>query len=197
MFRDTSIEKEYLPADTSFLINFGSKHLKPIRISLPKPPHLYLIDGYGKMPDEQRFVRKETPDKLLKLEKECYEYFRDKRGGSVYDIQERFWELLKKREKELRPEIKWMKHFIWHMHHGYWFYNDGKPTYMTGWNFSYLHLHWMTLRKGEGYPEFDERQRRRFLYRKYINETTETFEDLDDNGRAFKVDGVYRMKDIE
>lgn len=190
-----AIEKEYLPADRSFLINFGSKNLRPIRISLPKPPPLYTIDGYGLMPSEQVFRRKTIPEKLIKLEKETYDYFRDKKGGNNFEVQEKFWELLRKRAKELRDEIIWMKHFIWHMHNGYWFFNDGKPTYMTGWNFSYLHMHWMTLRKGEGYPQYDERQRRRFLFRKYIYETTETFADLDDKGRAIKKDGKFRMKD--
>lgn len=194
-YRDPLIEREYLPAEKTFLINFGSKHLKPIRIELPEPPPLNYITGYGKMPNEQYFQRLQIPEKIVKLEKECYEFYRDKKGGTNYEIQERFWDILKKRSKELRDEITWMKHFIWYIHNGYWFFNDGQPTYISGWNFSYLHMHWMTLRKGEGYPEYDERQRRRFLFRKYIFETTETFADLDDKGRAVKVDGKYRMRD--
>lgn len=184
-------EKLYRPADTTFLINFGSKRLRPIRINLPKPPPQQYIDGYGKVPTEQVFTRFEIPDKIKKLELECYEECK-----THYKAQQMFWEELKKRSKELREEIIKMKHFIWHMHYGYWFFNDGKPTYITGWNFSYLNLHWMTLRKGEGYPEYDERQRRRFLYRKYIHETDETFADLDDKGRAVKVNGRYRIKNM-
>ena len=48
------ILKSYKPADESFLINIGhpngkepDQSLTPIRISLPTPPKLSLIDGYG------------------------------------------------------------------------------------------------------------------------------------------------------
>ena len=192
--RSTYTEKQYQPHDTSFLINFGSKRLPPIRISLPEPPPLNHIEGYGLLPSEQFFKRFEIPAKITQLEKECYDFF-DKKGN-IYDVQTRFWEQLEKRSKELKNEIAAMKKFVWHMHYGYWFFNDGKPTYMTGWNFSYLNLHWMTLRKGEGYPEYDERQRRRFLYRKYIHETDETFVDRDEKGKAIKVNGKYRIKKL-
>ena len=194
--RSRSIEKQYVEADTSFLINFGSKNLKPIRISTPKPPRLNYIHGYGLPPSDQYFKRLKIPEKITDLEKECYEYYKGKKGITIYDIQEMFWHLIGKRKNKLKPEIAFMKHYRWYMHHGYWFFNDGKPTYITGWQFSYLNMHFMTLRKGEGYPEYDERQRRRFLYRKYLYETTETFADLDDIGRAIKVDGKYRIKDL-
>jgi len=195
MNRMRSVENQYVKADDSFLINFGSKNLKPIRISLPQPPPLNYIHGYGLPPSEQFFKRLKVPDKIEELQLQCYDFFKNKRG-SHYDIQKRFWSLLKKRANELKYEIKWMKLFRWHMQYGYWFFNDGKPTYITGWHFSYLHLHWMTLRKGEGYPEYDERQRRRFLFRKYLAETTETFMDRDSNGNAIKVNGKYRMVDL-
>lgn len=191
--KSTYHEKLYVGADTSFLINFGSKRLLPVRISTPKPPPLEYIDGYGQTPDEQIFRRLQIPDKILKLERECFEYFREKPRTGIYDVQKRFWEQLELRVKELPKEIAWMKKFIWHMHYGYWFFNDGKPTYITGWNFSYLHLHWMTLAKGEGYPDYDERMRRRFLYRDYIYRTDETFRDRDEDGRAIKKNGKYEM----
>jgi hypothetical protein len=188
--RSKYLDDLYRPADTTFLINFGSKRLRPIRLNLPKPPPLNYIAGYGKLPTEQVFERFEIPEKIQKLELECL----SQEKATQYAAQQDFWEQLKKRSKELREEIEQMKKFIWHMHYGYWFFNDGKPTYISGWNFSYLNMHWMTLRKGEGYPEYDERQRRRFLFRKYIYETDETFADIDENGRAIKVNGRYRMK---
>ena len=192
--RSRNIERLYSDADKSFVINFGSKRLKPIRISLPTPPPLNSIDGYGKHPDDQFFRRLDIPKKLLELQLLSYEYCKNQRKDySIYDVLEFFWKNIKNRHKEFKNEIIWIKHFIWHMHYGYWFYNDGKPTYITGWNFSYLNCHWMTLRKGEGYPEYDERQRRRFLFRKYTYETDETFADLDEKGNALKVDGKYRM----
>jgi len=187
--------KELKVEDTSFLINFGSKTLTPIRISLPKRPGYKEIAGYGLPPEEQYFRRMELPDALKELQKESFEPD-TKDGGNNYSTIERFWELLEARGKRYIEEIKWMKIFRWYMEYGYWFYNDGKPTYITGWQFSYLNLHWMTLRKGEGYPSYDERQRIRFLYRKYLYEATETFCDFDEKGVAVKVDGKFRMKDL-
>lgn len=195
--RTYKLETQYVPAEKDFLINFGSKTLKAIRINLPEPPpNPNEITGYGLQPHEQKFERLKFPDKIVQLEKECYDYFKSKRDASNYDVQERFWDQLRIRAKELAEEIVWMKHFIWHMHNGYWCYIDGQPTYIPGWHFSYLHLHWMTLEKSSGYPEFSIRQNRRFQFREYIYNTTETFADLDENGVAYKVDGKYRMKDL-
>ena len=56
----------YLPADTSYLIN-ANVGLKPIRISLTKPPQIELIDGYGKPPLEQKFERQVIPERLNDL----------------------------------------------------------------------------------------------------------------------------------
>lgn len=199
MTNSTAIASEVgtKPHDKSFLVNFGCKNEKAIRISLPDPPPLPLIDGYGLPKSEQYFKRLEPPKAIKDLESEVYEIFREKRGATNYAIINKFWELLERRKEGLKDEIAWMKKFIWFMSHGYWFFNAGKPTYITGWHFSYLHLHYMTLRKGEGYPDYDERQRRRFLFRHYTYTATETFRDLDENGRAKKVKGKYRMKDTK
>jgi len=186
---------ELQAAETSFLINFGSKTITPIRISLPKPPPIRKIAGYSNLVEEQYFKRMKVPQALKDLELESFEYKKTSRHASNFTAIERFWELLEKRGRRYAKEIAWMKRFRWHMEHGYWFFNEGVPTYITGWHFSYLNMHWMTLRKGEGYPSYDERQRRRFLYRKYLFETTETFKDLDEKGNAIKINGKYRMRD--
>lgn len=195
--KDIALEQEYSAAESTFLVNFGSKTIKPIRINLPQPPFTEYIDGYGLKPHQQVFKRKEFPPALVALEKAAYDHFKGKRDTNNYEIQEYFWDTLRTRAKELKEEIKFMKHFIWHMHNGYWCYIDGQPTYIPGWHFSYLHLHWMTLDKGEGYPEYSLRQNRRFLFREYLYKTKETFADLDEKGRAYKVDGKYRMKEMQ
>lgn len=196
MSREEVYMGDMVPHDESFVINFGSKNLRPIRISLPKPPPLHLIPNYGLPREEQVFKRIPFPKKLVQLEEEVYEYYKEKKAVTNLDIRELFWKLLRQRKKALAKEIRWMKHFIWFMHNGYWVFIDGKPTYLSPWHFSYLHLHWMTLDKGEGYPTYDDRQRIQFLWRHYTYTTTETFADLDENGKAYKVDGKYRMKDM-
>ncbi|MHA1676201.1 MAG: hypothetical protein ACTSU6_03395, partial [Candidatus Njordarchaeales archaeon] len=58
---------KYKEADTSFLINSRSS-LRPIRIALPKPPPLKMIDGYGKNPEDQKFEKIDIPSRLQRLE---------------------------------------------------------------------------------------------------------------------------------
>ena len=82
----------YRKPDTTFLINFGSKRLKPIRINLPTPPPINYIVGYGKLPTDQKFERFEIPDKIKKLEEQCYD---DEK--THYGAQQMFWELIEKR----------------------------------------------------------------------------------------------------
>jgi hypothetical protein len=53
--------KLYKPYKPWFGVNLGDRNLKPVYISLPKPPKPELVDGYGLHPDEQYFRRKEIP----------------------------------------------------------------------------------------------------------------------------------------
>ena len=63
------LKHTYLPHDKSFLVNDGDPDLIPIRISLPDPPKLSLIEGYGLSPEEQRFKRVDMPLKLQQLQR--------------------------------------------------------------------------------------------------------------------------------
>ena len=47
-------------------------YLKPIYISLPTPPPLERIDGYGKRVEDQRFERLKVPSRLEALEGRYY-----------------------------------------------------------------------------------------------------------------------------
>ena len=61
----------YTLADESFLVNDEDIDLRPIRISLPKPPDLRRIAGYADAPQQQRFERVKIPYKLLQLEEDA------------------------------------------------------------------------------------------------------------------------------
>lgn len=192
----------YTRHDTSFLVNWGSKTLTPIRISLPDPPKLELIDGYGLHPNEQVFKRLQVPSRLQKLEERVkLEFVTKDRGASSSRILKRFWELLENRKEDYKDEIDFIKKFIYHMYEGYWCFIDGKPTYIPGWYFSYLNTYRMTLDVGRGYPEYREKSRLRWLFREYIYNATETFADIDrKTNLAYKVEDengrmVYRMVD--
>lgn len=190
----------YSSHDDSFLVNWAGKTLRPIRISLPSPPPLELIDGYGLHPEQQVFKPLHIPERLKKLENDVKKEFSDKdRNITSCRILNRFWELLENRREDYKDEIEFIKRFIYFMYEGYWCFIDGKPTYIPGWYFSYLNINRMTLDVGRGLPEYREKSRRRWLFREYLYKTTETFADLDPKtGKAFKVEDengrmVYRM----
>lgn len=192
----------YSSHDDSFLVNWAGKTIRPIRISLPSPPPLELIDGYGLHPEQQVFKPLHVPERLKKLENDVKREFSEKdRNITSARILNRFWELLETRREDYKDEIEFIKKILYYMYEGYWCFIDGKPTYITGWHFSYLNFHRMTLDVGAGLPEYREDSRLKWLFREYLYKTTETFADLDPKtGKAFKVqDGngnmVYRMVD--
>lgn len=190
----------YLPADESFVINDKDEHLTPIRISLPKPPNVKLIEGYGKHPKDQRFTRLEPPKELLDLEKQAikemkFECEKGKTAATPYRAYKKFWELFESKQDELKDSIEYLNRFWWHRIHGYWCFIMGKPTYISPKHFDFLHL-WKISENNLKLPDYRDRDRRWFLYMEYLLNSTETFVDLDKNGRAVKIDGAYRMREV-
>lgn len=192
---------DYLPADNSFLVNDNDPDLRPIRISLPSPPPLEMIDGYGLPPEDQRFRRVEIPPRLVRLGRAVLGILEDKRVKNkkyiitLWKLQKEYWDILSRDRDKYKSEIEFIKKLWWHRLYGYWFFNHGKPTYITGWHFFYLNFWYMPDVKPDSYPHYRDRDRREFLFHKYANETTESFKHLDDNGMAIKQDGKYEMID--
>jgi len=200
---DSRYEKRYLPADETVLVNDNDVDLRPIRLRLPKPPDIRLIDGYGLRPEDQRFCRVEIPRKLVQLEEDAKEMEREKSsriaGYTItrFKLQKRYWSLFLDRKEDLREEIKWIKKIWWHRIHGYWFFNFGKPTYISGWHFDYLNFWYIAEVIPDGKLHYRDRDRKEFLFHKYTHETTETFAKTDKNGWAIpEPDGSYRMRDL-
>lgn len=191
----------YKKADTSFVVNHSSKNLRAIRISLPPQPPRHLIDGWGLHPDDQVFRRLEVPKRLRDLEQKILKSFTNKnRGINGNNILNAFWNELEDKKEYYKEEILFIKKFVWYMTYGYWCYIDGKPTYLPPWYFTYLNIHRMSTDNGYSFPEYREKTHKKFLFRHYINHTTETFADLDKDGIAYKVpdeqgDLRYRMVD--
>jgi len=190
---------KYLEADKYFVLNDRDTYLVPIYISLPKPPPLEMIAGYGLAPEDQVFKRMVVPKKLQSLEKQVIAELSQKSDEissysvSGYKIIKEFWVRFNKNSSLLKEEAEFIKHFWWHRIHGYWFFNNGKPTYITGRYFEYLNTWYMPDVKN-GYPEYRDRDRRWFLADKYFFETEETFAELDANNKAMKDNsGKYKM----
>lgn len=195
--------EEYQPADKTFVVNDGDNDLRPIRISLPRPPRKELIDGHGLPPEEQRFHRIEIPYKLKQLEQDVknIEYEASKKVNvwlTRVSLQKRFWDMMFERKDQLVEEILWLKKLWWYRLHGYWFYNNGKPTYITGWHFDYLNFWYIAEARPDGHVEYRDRDRKEFLFHKYAYEATETFARRDKNGWAVpEADGSYKMVDLK
>lgn len=190
---------QYLPADESFVVNDKDEHLTPIRISLPKPPPIKLIAGYGLPAREQRFTRLEPPKELIDLEKQAvkemkFECEKNKQAATPYRAYKKFWELFESKQDELGESIEYIKKFWWHRIHGYWCFINGKPTYISPKHFEFLHL-WKISENNLKLPDYRDRDRRWYLFMEYLANTKETFANVDSKGKAVKVDGLYPMVD--
>jgi len=198
----TQTKHKYEEADKFIVVNDNDPDLQSVILSLPRPPALHLIDGYGLPPEEQRFRRLVIPRKLADLEKEAVaktkEYLSSNRNNviTLLKIQKTFWELLYSRHKTMRKEIAFIRRFWWHRLNGYWIFINGKPTYLTGQHFFYLNLHTMNTKDGTNRPSYRDRDRREYVFEKYCMESTETFARIDEEGYAIREDnGTYKMTD--
>jgi hypothetical protein len=183
----------YKKADTSFVVNNNDVDLTPIRISLPKPPPYYLIDGYGKPPEEQYFRRLEILSGLKDIEADVAKEMRQREADNKNfkatgeRIITSFWEIFEKERKHGYDEVaEFIKEVHWCRLHGYWFFNDGKPTYITGDYFDYLNFWTFQDEKGNdgGHVEYRDADRRRYLFRRYAWDTHESVTMVDNKPRV-------------
>ena len=185
----SKLEILYKPADRYFVVNNLDKDSEDIPISLPEPPVLEEIDGYGLHPDEQYFRRFEVPQKLKTLEKIVLDKLRDKqrankqRAITGYKLMTAYWWEIEADFDSYKAEIAFIRKVWYHRIYGYWFFNDGKPTYITGRHFMFLNFFNLPdIKINNGYPEYRDRHRREYLFREYLHATTETFGKRDKNG---------------
>jgi hypothetical protein len=202
--KKTDYSELYVPADTFFEINNLDPDRKTIVLSLPKPPKLELIDGFSLHPDEQYFRRFKTPAKLLSIERDVLRELQDiqksNRQETVtgYKIIDKFWDKVEEERDDLENEIDFIRKIWYFRFNGYWFFNDGKPTYITGRHFMFLNFFYQPdIKENDGYPEYRDRHRREFLFREYLRHATETFAKRDERGWAISNDdGGYDIVDV-
>lgn len=206
MAKSNPYEHLYREEDREFRINDRDPDRKTIVLSLPPAPkNKHLIDGHGLHPDEQYFRRLEIPKRLKALEVETIRELQDiqrnvnkQEAVTGAKIIERFWAKVEDNPEEYEDEIAFIKKLWWHRFYGYWFYNDGQPTYITGRHFMFLNFyHQPDIDFNGGYPEYRDRHRREYLFRDYLRTTTETFAKRDEKGWAIpEEDGVYQVVDM-
>ena len=194
-------ESDYLPADKYVEINGNDVDLKPIILKLPKPPSLKYIEGYGLPVEEQRFSRLAIPRKLIDLEAEAILKTKEDMASNknnvvtLLKIQKKFWELFNSRQKQLKNEIEFIRRVWWFRLNGFWFFNRGKPTYLTGRHFFYLNFFDMDTKTRR--PDYRDCDRREYVFKEYCWTSTETFEKIDEHGFAIpESDGSYKMIDL-
>ena len=120
-----TILESYKPADEYFIINDGDIDLTPIRLSIPSPPPIETIDGYGLEPDEQYFRHVEIPSGIKMIEDQAYDkcvddYKANSNNAVTGDkLVRTFWEFFEQRRNELDEEVDFIKRVYWHRRHGY------------------------------------------------------------------------------
>lgn len=110
-------------------------------IRLPEQPPLELIDGYGLSKQQQYWNRKELPSFFNKV---SY----DKEDNLILTDE----------------QIEYSAEEVRRCKNGYWFFNGGIPTYITGKN--YFYLQWWKL-EDDIYPSYRDTDRRYFLFLDY------------------------------
>ena len=109
-------------------------------IALPSQPPEEEIEGYGRPNHMQLWERVPMPKELLRIKS------MDEWAESPREFREKFRPYI---EEEFRRRRE-----------GFWFFNDGRPTYITGRH--YMMLQWTKM--DIGYPDYLEFQREIFVH---------------------------------
>jgi len=174
------VVKSYSDADKYCWINTDDKDLQPIKIPLPEPPDWSVIDGFLLQPEDQIFTIQEYPKRLKQLEYRIRgEIKKDNTIKSISKQKKEFplqmWEFLNKNQDAYKDEIEWIEKQWYHRIYGYWFFCNGKPTYLNGWNWHYLNYNPLEGRSiNKGLPDYRERDRKWYHAQKYFYEDTTT-----------------------
>ncbi len=122
--------------------------IKGLRCWIPPMPPVHLIDGYDKPKKQQKWVRPELPDEWEKWEEE---------EGFQLSLNPEY----------VHPKIQDFTLREWDRRlNGYWFFNNGKPTYLTG--KCYFYIAWWKL--DSGYAEYHDPDRQLFYFWQYCIE---------------------------
>ena len=144
----------YIPQEKTLRVN-DDPDLYPIDIVLPEPPEYHKIEGFGLPREKQFFRRPIMPEKLKDLLKT---------SKTINEV----WQKIDRNRNAYRNEIMWIQAMWNYRLNGYWFYNNGVPTYIDGVHFFYCGF-WEI---DSGIPDYRYRDRLFFLFAKYCFTTT-------------------------
>lgn len=138
---------QYKKAETFIVVNDNDPDLSPITIYLPPCPDEKTITGWGLPASEQIFQRPEIPKKLIELQKRC-------------STIKQCIEAIRKDREYYQEEIAFIHQEWERRRHGYWFYNNGRPTFIAGAHYFYLCYWWLGAKR----PDYRSRDRKFFLF---------------------------------
>ncbi len=137
----------YQEAEKVLIVHDDDPDLVPVEIELPDAPPLETIDGYGLAPEDQVFTPPVFPAKLMMLQKK-------------YSTIEQCFSEIRKNKEYYSEEIKFIQNEWKKRMNGYWFFNNGLPTYIAGVHYFYL-VYWHHGRKR---PDYRSRDRKFYLF---------------------------------
>ena len=201
-YKHKKIVASYQDADDAVWVNQEDKDLIPIKIPMPEVPDWRLIDGYGLKPEEQYFKMEEKPRRLKTIEDRLWRDLEEQYNKKPRDFKKNIFgdemiKILESDPQEYAKEIKWLKRQWYHRIYGYWFFNNGKPTYLCGWNWSFLNYCKMKSEKSNnGYPQFRIRDMKWFHAQWFLFNDT-TVPEKDESGDVkFNEDGSVKVIDV-
>lgn len=150
------ILRGYLPPEKAIIVN-DDADMYPIELKLPTPPPLHTIDGFCLSATEQIFSLQQMPSQLVELLKTSKDYI-----DVVYKIDTN--------RRIYADVINWIEKQWYYRINGYWFFNNGVPTYIDGWHFFYCNYFYLFQ---AGLPKFNYRDRMFFIFAKYCYTTQE------------------------
>jgi len=164
------MEELYSPPEKYLVINDDDPDLMQIEIPLPQCGDITKIDGYGLALEEQLFIKPIVPERLIELEQNP-QLFIDKKtlesNGMLLSVKS----FLEENYHEWKEEIDFIESEWGKRLNGYWFYNNGVPTYITGTNYLYISYWEIDI----GVPEYRSRDRKFFIFADFCVKDKDSF----------------------
>lgn len=168
------ILSEYKQPDRFLWVNTGDRDLEPIRLYIPTCPDYHRIANFGLPAKEQKFIPPKVPRRLKEIERRL-------------ETLDEVYEELNDNKELYSEEIKFIKKQWYYRLNGYWFFNNGKPTYIDGWH--YFYCSWWKI--DIGLPKYRDRDRKFFMFARMCYTETRTFKIIDEKGNAIKNKNGY------
>ena len=125
-------------------------------VIIPDPPKKSKIDNY-RLPDQkQKFQKVELPKSIQAFSRLSFNDANEEITQNASNYVE---------------EWKFINRELDRIEDGYWFYCNGKPTYITGHNYFYLNYYRIDV----GYPEYRDKDRRFFMVWDNVEFDTDCF----------------------